>query len=149
DDTITPGLHGALQLEIKNSAGKRPPELGADRGRTERVCRRQTFCCSAARVAVPAVEGEPLQRREPPVHRYPFSLSRGSDRVHSRKERLIREGSECGSSAVTQLEPDPLLFPTDQPLPIGDALGLVLENRRSRHDAPGPNHTRQVKPERT
>src|ERR1041385_8122999 len=79
-----PPLHADLELEVEDPAPEGRQELALDRRVDDRVGRRLSLRPRALRGAVPAVQDEPLPRRDPRVDRDPVGAPGRRDEPNPR-----------------------------------------------------------------
>ncbi len=90
------------------------------------------------RIAVPRLQGDPLERRQAGAHREPVHLRRGPQGRNT-EELGIGERAEGRRAGVPKLEPDPLAVPTQRNLVVPEPL------RGVGHDRWGGNHVAQAR----
>src|SRR6185503_6302473 len=94
------------ELQIEDAAGKLAQKFGAQGDRGLRMGGRQPLGHALARVAVPALEGDPANRRDPGTDRHPFGLGYRSNRRNA-KVLGVSERAERGGPSPAGLEAEP------------------------------------------
>src|SRR5688572_11367236 len=121
DGTRAPILCRQSQLQVEGAAGKFAQELGANGPAHDRMCRRNSFRGGPARVTVPPLQRDPLERRDSSRRGNPFGSPRGRQRGNHGELRVCRR-SEGRHPGVCYLNAEPSTIPAQRRLKVADIL---------------------------